>query len=206
MGTSKTPSYRGSYCRYDQNPTGFGNDTAYDHLTPFMLNIKLCDNADYKMALADAFYRHCLKPGGALTDEKALARFRSRMAEIDDAIVCEACRWGRSDQKTRETWLKNCDECLYFITNRLTHMTQQYRNKGWYPSIDAPTVTIADGKATFTAANPVYYTLDGSDPRTNGILAEGDVTLPASGTTVVRARCKSASGEWSAQDEATADL
>lgn len=86
-------------------------------------------------------------------------------------------------------------------------MVTQYRNRGWYPSIDAPTVTIADGKATFTAANPVYYTLDGSDPRTNGTLAPAEgVTLPATGTIVVRARCKSASGEWSALDEATVDL
>ena len=206
MGTKNTPSYRGSYCRYDQDPTDRGNFTSFSGFNPNVINIKLCGNADYKMALADAFYKHCLKPGGALTDEKALARFRSRMAEIDDAIVCEACRWGRSNTKTRETWLKNCDECIYFITNRLTYMTRQYRNKGWYPSIDAPTITIVEGKATFTAANSdcsVYYTLDGSDPRTNGILAPPEgVALPSTGTTVIRARCKSNAAVWSAQDEA----
>ena len=48
-----------------------------------------------------------------------------------------------------------------------------------------------------------YYTLDGSDPRTNGILAPPEgVSLPSTGTTVIRARCKSNAAVWSAQDEA----
>ena len=207
MGTYNMKEYgpyilRYEYGRYDQDPSSYVKENPFN---PGVLNFRLCQYVpDYRMAFADAYYRTCLKPGGALTDEKALARFRSRMAEIDDAIVCEACRWGRCSEKTRETWLANCGECLFFIANRLTYMTQQYRARGWYPSIDPPTVSIADGKATFTAANPVYYTLDGSDPRTNGILAPADgVTLPATGTTIIRACCKSYAGEWSALNEET---
>ena len=60
------------------------------------LHYELCSNAEYRVKFADQVYKHCLKPGGAMTAPVAEARFRSRMAELDDAVVCEAARWRRA--------------------------------------------------------------------------------------------------------------
>ena len=45
------------------------------------LHYELCSNAEYRVKFADQVYKHCLKPGGAMTAPVAEARFRSRMAE-----------------------------------------------------------------------------------------------------------------------------
>ena len=181
---------------YSDNPTGYGTTEAHSNFSkleafnPAELHYKLCDNPEYRMAFADRFYKHCLAQGGALTAEKALARFQSRMAEIDDVIVCESARWATGGQ-TRQTWLSACSNCFTFIERRMPYMLSQYRARGWYPSIDAPvalngsgaaladgTVVAADDQLYLSggSAGTVYYTLDGSDPRVEGgEVAEGAI-------------------------------
>ena len=177
-----------SYSKYSHDPTGYGTtDQSSKFLTkenfnPAELHYKLCDNSEYRMAFADRFYKHCLAQGGALTAEKSRERFQSRMAEIDDVIVCEAARWATKSQ-TRQTWLNACDGRLDFIDKRTSYMLDQYRARGWYPSIDAPVAlngsgaALADGMVVASddmlylsggGAGTVYYTLDGSDPRVEG--------------------------------------
>ena len=168
------------------DPTLYGTEGTHanfkklDAFNPGELHYKLCANPEYKMAFADRFYKHCLAHGGALTVPEATKRFQSRMAEIDDVIVCESARWATAGQ-TRQTWLSACGDCFTFITNRMPYMLSQYRNRGWYPSIDAGVVlngagaTVVDGmvvastdKIYLSGAGTVYYTLDGSDPRVEG--------------------------------------
>ena len=176
------------------DPTLYGTEGTHanfkklDAFNPGELHYKLCANPEYKMAFADRFYKHCLAQGGALTVPEATRRFQSRMAEIDDAIVCESARWA-TDGQTRQTWLSACGDCFTFITNRMPYMLSQYRNRGWYPSIDAGVVlngtgaTVVDGmvvastdKIYLSGAGTVYYTLDGSDPRVEGgAVADGAV-------------------------------
>ena len=176
------------------DPTGYGTTEAHanfaklEAFNPAELHYKLCDNPEYKMAFADRFYKHCLAQGGALTVPEATKRFQSRMAEIDDVIVCESARWATAGQ-TRQTWLSACGDCFTFITNRMPNMLSQYRKRGWYPSIDAGVVlngagaTVVDGmvvattdKIYLSGAGTVYYTLDGSDPRIEGgAVADGAV-------------------------------
>ena len=154
------------------------------NFNPSELHYKLCENAEYKMAFADLIYRACIRPGGAMTVEKASARFRSRMAELEDAVSCEAARWGgAAGDMTRTTWTSACCTCLTFITNRLDKLIPQYRSKGWYPSIDPPAIVdglgaaLADGDQvacgakiflTGGASGTIYYTTDGTDPRREG--------------------------------------
>ncbi len=176
------------------DPTLYGTEGTHanfkklDAFNPGELHYKLCANPEYKMAFADRFYKHCLAHGGALTVPEATKRFQSRMAEIDDVIVCESARWATAGQ-TRQTWLSACGDCFTFITNRMPYMLSQYRNRGWYPSIDAGVAlngagaTVVDGmvvastdKIYLSGAGTVYYTLDGSDPRVEGgAVAEGAV-------------------------------
>ena len=170
------------------DPTLYGTEQKHanfkklEAFNPAELHYKLCDNPEYRIAFADRFYKHCLAQGGALTVPEATKRFQSRMAEIDDVVVCEAARWA-TDGQTRQTWLSACNDCFTFIERRLPNMLSQYRARGWYPSIDAPVAlngsgaALADGMVVASddmlylssgGAGTVYYTLDGSDPRVEG--------------------------------------
>ena len=199
-----------------------------DHFIPSELHYRLCEDPDYRMAFADEFYRQCIRPGGALTVEKATERFRRRMDEIDDAIVCESARWGGGRDGNRnftrdKTWLPACAGCFNFITNRTQHLTAHYRKRGWYPSVEPPVPTGTDGgrlldgatvpgggPVTLSAAGPgrVLYTLDGSDPRSPGGAVSATASEPPpdgirlpKGLTTLRARLLSEKGEWSALEE-----
>ena len=220
-----------SNSKYSQDPTLRGTEagnSAFKKLAAFNpaeLHYKLCSDPRYKMAFADRFYKHCLAPGGALTAEKNRERFESRMAEIDDVVVCEAARWAQKSQ-TRQTWLNSCNVCFTFFNNRTSYMLSQYRSRGWYPSVAAPaaydengnriaegvalpdgtTVKLMSSESNAAYANgTVYYTLDGSDPRAeDGSVAAGAIACPAAGFTLpqggatVNARYLSTGGEWSA--------
>ena len=95
------------------NKLGVGN------FNPNEIHYELCANADYRTVFADQVYRHLVREGGAMTTTNAILRFRARMAEIDDAIVCEAARWGHvPSQRTRSHWLSSCNDCLNFISTR----------------------------------------------------------------------------------------
>ena len=175
------------------------------------------------MAFADQVYRHVLKKGGGLTVPKALKRFRARMAEVDAAISCEAARWGATcaTKPDHEQWLTNCLSSVSFIEKRTPYFLKAYRDRKWYPSIDAPTLSkdgeeMVDGDGVkrgdvLTLAVPdgttVYYTLDGSDPRRRGgeldpsasvYDAEEGLVVGLGGSFCVNARACSAKGEWSA--------
>ena len=161
------------------------------NFNPNLLNYELMSNAEYRRIFADLVYKHMVKEGGALTAPAAEARYRARMAEIDDAVVAESARWGHQydTKRTRDTWLKSCNDRIDFIRKRLPYLLAEYKRRGWYPQIDAPVAMdgagapVADG-TTIAAdemlylsggdSGTVYYTIDGSDP----LGADGN---PASG-------------------------
>jgi len=160
---------------------GAGHSTALGNFNPAELHYELCFNAEYRKTFADLVYQHILKKGGALTAPVAEARFRARMAELDDAIVCESARWGGSN-RTRATWLNNCNDCITFINKRAQYLIKAYQDLGWYPSagasdvIDGTGAIVEEGTTigakesiylTVPTGATVYYTIDGSDPRTS---------------------------------------
>lgn len=202
------------------DPTLWGTGSEWNTLerfSPVKLHFELMKGSAYRTACADEFYRLFLRPEGAMTTERNIARFARRMAEIDDAIACEAARWG-STSRNRSTWLTACNYCTNtFLAARMPHMLSQYRERGWYPAIDPPTVVdeqgvrYADGGevpyggkvalATTVDGGTVYYTTDGaSDPMDAGATVyAGPFAIPDSGFTV-RARVLK-DGEWSALEE-----
>ena len=216
--------------KYDSDTTKYGTtefagsmNGTYANFAPALLHDRLCQNAEYRTAFADQVYRHVVKPGGALTVAEALGSFRARMAEVDDAIACEAARWGSACAKRpdHETWLTNCQTCVTFIERRAAYFLKAYRDRGWYPSVGAPTLTnggkeLTDGDRVLRGAKlalavpdgaTVYYTLDGSDPRVRGggvdpkaavYDAEKGVVFGEEGPAVVTARARNSKGEWSA--------
>lgn len=161
------------------------NMRLYQNFNPAELNYKLLDNAEYKTLFGDLVYRACLKPGGALTAPESRRRLQRRMDELDSAVVCESARWGyaRNANFTRNQWLAACARLQEFTDRRVPYLIQYYRNRGWYPSLDAPQVvtalgqrvtggeTFGENEAVYFAEGTdgtVYYTLDGSDPRREG--------------------------------------
>ena len=176
---------------YDRDSLTRGTELAnanmklYNNFNPAELHYKLLANAEYKTLVADMMFRHCVKEGGAMTGAEGEKRFRSRMAELDDAVVCESARWGyaRNQSFTRDQWLNACDRCLEFINRRPAYLVQFYRNHGWYPALDPARAVSGLGEHVLDGAvfgqdervylaeggvGTVYYTTDGSDPRREG--------------------------------------
>ncbi len=193
---------RGSRASNDQ--TFYGTDAKNEvflqekNFNPAELNYKLMANAEYRTAFGDLVYRECLRPGGAFTVPQARARFEKRMAELDDAVVCESARWGWG-KYTYDTWTNACQARLTFIENRLSYLIDDYREHGWYPSIDPPVavddrgVALTDGTRVASASRvyltggangTVYYTTDGSDPRLAGGAVSASATAYTGGSPV----------------------
>ena len=222
---------QGSNTGPSNNPTYWGTEECTEfsgavkhrtipYFTPAELHYLLMQNPVYKRQYADLFYRECLREGGAMTVENATARYASRMAEIDDAIVCEAARWGQG--KTRSTWLSACSRSVQFITNRVGNMKTQYQNAGWYPTNAAPFVVNATGDRYFDGGEipylekvylqnndaqgdgTLYYTIDGTDPVDSGIEYTAPFSIPDSGATV-RARLFK-DNEWSPLEEVALEM
>ena len=149
------------------------NFTTQALFNPATLHQRLCEHPDYRMRFADLVRKH-LYGDGALTPTNAQMRFRSRMNEIDFAIIAESARWGRG--KTRDAnWLPTCNSVLgSYLNQRRDIIVTHFRNHGWYPWLDVPiystnNAAVPSGKLLrISATNTFYYTTDGSDPRLTG--------------------------------------
>jgi hypothetical protein len=156
------PDY-GVYADTTGAGAGFTDQTRFN---PSILHWRLMDHPDYRMRFADLVQRH-LYNDGILTPENAKARVQSRMAEIDLAIIGESARWGRG--KTRdETWIPACNAVLSYLDQRRDIIVDHYRNRGWFPDVNAPRFALANEKIRISAETPFYYMIDGSDPRLPG--------------------------------------
>jgi len=165
----------------------------YDDITrrndsggPTGLHYRLIDNAEYKMLFADHVHRHffndgCLTPAGATT------LYQIRLDDVDQAVVGESARWGdnhRSRPYTRDIeWIRERDWLLSeYIPQRTSIVLNQLKQRGWYPNVDAPVFGINDvyqhggliseddllSMASSNSTGTIWYTLDGSDPRSPG--------------------------------------
>ena len=194
----------------ESNPVGWGVYSGLGNFNSHWLNARLMQNAEYRQVFADLFYRHFFRDG-AMSMTNNIRRFRARMAEIDDVIVCEAARWGRAGQ-TYATWTTACEYIISnFIERRLPYLLSHYRAAGWYPSIDAPKLSLVEEGAraelVSTAGATIYYACAGTDPRLWGGTVNAAATAYTAPLATTRtgftvwARARSSSGEWSALAE-----
>jgi len=187
--------------------------------TPAQVYDRLRNHAEFKLRFGDRLQKHLFN-GGALTIVANRARWASRAAEIDHAMVGESARWGdakRSPAYTREAdWLRmsNFTQNTYWPSNE-TLAWRRFRNVGLYPSVGAPTFNQfggnvpADFQLTLShtnAAGTILYTLDGTDPRAPGGANSGTALtysqpIAIGSPTLVRARVKNGTN-WSAIVEA----
>ena len=148
-------------------------------------------NADFRVWFGDRVQHHFFK-GGALYVNPArpewsraepennhpAARFAALAEQIDRAMVGESARWGDQLNErpyTRdEHWRKERDNLLTnYYPNRSAIVLEQLRQAGLFPRVDAPGFNLPDGKVEqgsrltmSSGGGTIYYTLDGTDPRT----------------------------------------
>ncbi|HEV56396.1 MAG TPA: hypothetical protein ENN87_02720, partial [Phycisphaerales bacterium] len=158
-----------------------GNDGSS---TPTGLHHKWMANPEYAMCFADRVYKH-LYNEGVLAPDNVRSAYQTLVDKIDRAIVGESARWGDyrrpNDPYTRnkEWWTQRLWLLDTYLPRRRDDMIGQYRALRWYPSFDPP-VFLVNGAGQYggyaatgdvlsmTAAHPVWYTLDGTDPRGAG--------------------------------------
>ena len=220
-------SYFGPHGTYWNPDTHNYDMTAYDRcFGPPEIFWRLTKHPAFREMVANLYYKFFIKDGGAMTVPVAKARFRSRMNEIDSAIVCEYARWSQDPNTpfTYVDWMNACNRCLEFIEKREPYMRRHYQAQGWYPNTepavayDANNAVLKDGVAlapgagvtlkSETTAGTIYYTLDGSDPRgANGqpsasaVVYSGAIPMPVEGLKITTRVLKS--GEWSVSDSVT---
>ncbi|HXG46775.1 MAG TPA: lamin tail domain-containing protein, partial [Methylomirabilota bacterium] len=161
-------------------------------------------------------------------------RFMQMLQQIDTAIVCESARWGdvgpgrENNPHTRNGSFYEERDILMgyratfgshspvFFPSRSTNLLNQFRTRGWYPSVVAPTFNQHGGRVaagfnlTMTApAGTIYYTTNGSDPRVYGsgavspqAVGYGGGPVVVNRSMVVKARALWGTN-WSALNEAT---
>lgn len=159
-----------------ENSTGRNNNGG-----PTRLHHQLAQNGEYRMLFADHVHRHFFNDG-VLTPSGAAALYQIRLDEVDRAVVGESARWGDNHSSrpyTRDVdWVRERDWLLnQYFPQRTQTVLNQFKSRGWYPDVDAPTFRIngvyqhggriaENSLLSMTGtAGTIWYTLDGSDPR-----------------------------------------
>jgi hypothetical protein len=180
-----------------------------------VMHSRLALNAEYRLRFADRIQKHMFN-NGVLTPGVTVPLYQELAATIEPALVAESARWGDQDGNATHTvdqWRTQRDYVLNtFLTQRGAKALQFFRTRGLYPTNDAPAFAQFGGSFSnslnlvVTAAQPVYYTTDGSDPRQYGTGAVAGVLytngVALSRAARVKARARTPGGEWSALTEA----
>ena len=158
---------------------GFGD--FWWNQSPGVIDMALRQNAEYRLRFADRVRTHLFHEG-IYTPQSAAELWSSLADQVKDAIPVEAARWGDwlgPLFTPSEHWQPAIDNMLQnYFPFRTDIVLDQMRLRGLYPNVDAPEFEIngtaqhggvmeagdllsVDGPVDRT----VYYTTDGSDPR-----------------------------------------
>jgi hypothetical protein len=212
----------------DVNQNGIGPATDPTGLYNSLVSIE-----EFRIRFGDRVHKHLFN-GGALTPAQTAARWTKRAGQIDLAVIAESARWGdyRRDVHqynsgpyylyTRDTfWIPEKTRLLNtYFPRRTSIALDQFKSRGLYPNVVAPVFYIngtyqhgghAASRSSLSMQGTtatIWYTLDGTDPRTSGaspatvaptvLRYAGPVTLTQSAR--VKARALSGS-TWSALNE-----
>jgi hypothetical protein len=204
-------------------PSSAGDASVLDSSPEWMWH-RLLANPTFRVQVGDRIHKHFFNDG-VFTPASAKARFLARATEIDLAIVAESARWGdtrRAIPYTRNVeWLNLVNQLAVntncYLDQRPAVVLAQLTADGAYPLLAAPMFSQFGGIVTtgfllniVAPVGSVYYTLDGSDPRTlaGGVSPAANLysePLTLDESTVVRARVFD-STTWSALTEATFEV
>ncbi|MDA7881736.1 CotH kinase family protein [Akkermansiaceae bacterium] len=198
---------------------------------PTGLQQRLANNEEYRLRYADHVRAHFFN-GGPLTPERSAEIWTRRSDFMMDAIVAESARWGDFrrdvlpgrwnssdfDLYTRDDYYLPTLNWLFdtYLPQRSALVLNQLKARNLYPNLDAPDFArhggiVARGfQLQVTAPDTIHYTIDGSDPRLTGGAISPSATSLTSGSNLtlnesilLKARTRSAGGEWSALTEAS---
>ena len=203
----------------NENRTGpYSAGQQSQYFNPQWLHQQLAAHPEYKMRFADRVYKHFFNDG-VMTPEAAAGLLTARKDAIDLAIIAESARWGDAKvtkPRTRDNdWLPQVRYLLdEYFPKRTDIVLGQFRAKGWYPNVEAPSFNqhggVADSGFILAMAAPageIYYTVDGSDPRLpGGAIHAGAIAYvgPLVLTESTRIRARTLQGvAWSAVHDAT---
>jgi len=188
----------------------------------------LMENDEFRILFMDRVHHHCGNDG-LLTPGRVRERWDIRRDEVFLPLIGESARWGdyRRDVHQRGTPtpipLYDRDEEWQLEYDRLVGSYFPQRTSSYLGHLEAARIQPATRPPVFsqhggqllagntlaimsTGGGAVYYTNDGSDPRAEG----GDVAgllynepLVITNSTEIRARVRSAGGEWSPLTNAT---
>ncbi len=209
--------------------------------TPTEFYTRLGINADYRTLFADHIHRHFFNGGVLHVDggrawhpsqpeaNRPADIYMRRAREVNEAILLESARWGdtrKSPPYSRQDWLNELRWVQNYFRQRSDIVLSQFVRRGYYPPVDAPTFSQHGGEIARETAvtislpgdtvGDIYYTLDGSDPRTFGtgevspsaqLYAGGEIRFDSHGLLKARTLASMESEEgtelvWSALNEA----
>ena len=187
--------------------------------TAFMQYLK--KNPDFLVTMADHIQKQMINEGGNLTPKVVADRYIKLSDEINLAIIGESARWGDWYNNTgpytkNGHWLPRKASLLStYFPYRTDTVIKQLRSAGLFTAIQAPaftnnggTITSAINLGMSTNTGTIYYTTDGSDPRTSitGVVATTaklySIPVNIGSSITVKARSKTSS-DWSPINEAT---
>jgi len=157
---------------------------------------------------------------GPLSPGASAARWLARQNEIDRAIVAETARWGdarRTPSFTRAgNWLPEMQFVAGYWAPNLLNAIQRYRSVGLWPALGPPVLSQGGGYFTnafalaITHTNStgvIWFTTDGSDPRTpsgSPSARAQSYSMPISVNVSTRVRARVTDGSnWSPPADAT---
>lgn len=202
-------------------PFNNGNQSNFDQFNPQYLHQDLLASPEYKQRFIDKSQEYFFN-GGPLTAAANIARMNSLVVQVDPAIIAESARWGdaqvttprnKATWQTEINWLVNS----YFPV-RNSYVLTYLRADGLATTIAAPTLSRFGGAVpvnyplTMTGGTgTIYFTTDGiTDPRaiggavnTSPAVKTYTAAVPISGATIVMARLRTTSGQWSGLVKAT---
>lgn len=204
-------------------PMNVASNEVLNSVSPDNLQAHLVANREYRLAFADHAHKHFFN-GGALTPAAMMASWQERAAMVYRALSGESARWGdiytTTVPYTREGAYATETNRLFstYFPARTGYVLNQFRLVGLYPTnVTAPTFSQFGGRVsrgfalTLSSPDPIYYTLNGGDPRVAGTEAVSSLAwaytngqpVILNSTTPVKARALQGATNWSALVEAT---
>ncbi|MEL6842050.1 MAG: lamin tail domain-containing protein, partial [Bacteroidota bacterium] len=208
----------GGFQEFYGNLDGFDGTDRYGPVPEPVYN-----SAAFRLQMADQTACLCTDQG-LLTPEVLDSMYMLRANQVSRSLIAESARWGQQSFShfrhigvslwdVNDEWQKELDSLrTRFLAYRTDSLLKYYRARGIYPSLEpvsySPTTAAISQSTPLTlshsnASGSIYYTLDGSDPRSfsgaaspNALLYTGPITLPK-GVRTIKARVLDGS-QWSA--------
>lgn len=132
---------------------------------------------EYKTRWGDRVYKHFYNDG-VLTLAKCLERFDLRAAQVESAIRAESARWGDAQitpARNANDWRTARNALRSWLSSRHSTVIAQLQADGLFPLVATPSYNIHGGPVMANTdislnggGGPIYYTVNGVDPRETG--------------------------------------